>query len=148
MASPVEPITKVEGARMLEYSLLLVDNNEVLLDCLTTWFTRHGFQVTPAHHPRLALAAAACNEFDAAVIDITLPDMNGLELIDRLKAITDIPIIVLSGDNDPRLSEAAIERGICRFLVKPVSMRAVEQVVRESVSKRPFRPHTERAAVL
>lgn len=118
---------------MSEYKLLLVDDEEELLDTISTWFSNHGFHVTAAYHPRLALAASAYNKFDAAVVDITLPEMNGLELIDQMKGIGDFPIIVLSGDDNPRLHDAAMERGVYRFLVKPVSMRSLEQIIRESL---------------
>ena len=118
---------------MSDYSLLLVDDDQEILDSFAKWFARLGFHVTTAHHPRLALAAAAYNKFDAAVIDMTLPEMNGFDLIDKLKGIQDHPIIVLSGDVNPRLLDAATERGVYRFLVKPVSMRAVEEVIRESI---------------
>ena len=131
---------------MSEYSLLLVDDDEELLDMFTTWFSRRGFRVTTAHHPRLAMAATAYNKFDAAVIDITLPEMNGLELIDKLKGMSDLPIIVLSGDDNPRLKAAAIERGVYHFLLKPVSMRTVEEVVRESVKGSPIPSLAQKAA--
>ena len=131
---------------MSEYRLLLVDDNEELLDDFAAWFSSHGFHVTAAHHPRLALAAAAYNKFDAAVVDITLPEMNGLELIDVLKGMDDFPIIVLSGDDNPRLLDAAIERGVYRLLVKPVSMRKVEEVIRESVKDSRVATPTGKAA--
>ena len=127
---------------MSEYSLLLVDDDEDLLETFSTWFSRRGFHVTTAHHPRLAMAATAYNKFDAAIVDITLPEMNGLELIDKLKAMSDLSIIVLSGDDNPKLHDAAVEQGVYRFLLKPVSMRAVEEVVRESLANSSKLPST------
>lgn len=120
---------------MSEHKLLFVDDEQELLDTFSNWFTKHGFDVTTAPHPRLGLIASAYNHFDAAVIDITLPEMNGIELIDELKSIGDFPIIVLSGDDNPKLVDAANERGIYRFLVKPVSMKELEDVVRESLAE-------------
>lgn len=120
---------------MSEYRLLLVDDEEELLETFSKWFSNHGFHVTTAAHPRLALAASAYNKFDAAVVDMTLPEMNGLELIDQMKCLGDIPIIVLSGDDNPKLLDAAIKRGVYRFLLKPVSIRALENVIRESLAE-------------
>ena len=119
---------------MSEQSILFVDDDEELLESFTKWFSRQGFQVTTAHHPNLALLSSAYNTFDAAVVDITLPEMNGIELIDRLKGIGDFPIIVLSGDNSPMLRDAATKRGVFHVLVKPASLSVVEQVVRESIN--------------
>lgn len=53
--------------------------------------------------------------------------------IDELKSIGDFPIIVVSGDSNPKLHETAIQRGIYQFLGKPVSMTLLEEVVRESL---------------
>jgi DNA-binding response OmpR family regulator len=133
---------------MSESSLLVVDDDQELLDSYSRWFTRRGFQVTAAHHPRLALAAAAYNNFDAALIDVTLPEMNGLELVDKLKRICEFPVIVLSGDDNPKLRDAAIERGVYRLLLKPTSIRAVEEAIRESICDWPNLPANQRATKL
>ena len=130
--------SRLRNQQMSDFSLLLVDDEEELLESFETWFSARGFHVTTAHHPSLALAAAAHNEFDAAVIDVTLPEMNGLELIDKLKSMCDFPIIMLSGDDNPRLIDAALERGVYRFLAKPVSMRDVEVVIQESLRHSPL----------
>lgn len=127
---------------MSDYSLLLVDDDEELLASFTTWFSRRGFHVTAANHPQMALAAAAYNKFDVAVIDIILPEMNGLELIDQLKPLTDAPTIVLSGDDNPKLLDAAIALGVYRFLLKPIAMRAVEETVRDCIKDSPIHRST------
>jgi DNA-binding NtrC family response regulator len=118
---------------MSEYSLLIVDDDEEFLDTFSTCLLGRGFRTTTAHHPRLALAAAAYNTFDAAIIDMTLPEMNGLELIDKLKEICEFPMIVLTGNDSPKILDAATSRGVYRLLVKPVSVRVIEEVVRESL---------------
>ena len=133
---------------MPEYSLLLVDDNEEILESFARWFTRRGFRVTSAHHPRLALAAVAYNEFDAAVINVALPEMNGLDLIDKLRGVCDLPIIVLSADNNSELLDAAIERGVYHLLVKPVSMRALEEVIRESMNESLISPAMQTPAAV
>lgn len=130
---------------MSKYSLLVVDDDEELLDTFATWFARRGFRVTTAHHPRMAVAVAAYNHVDAALIDSTLPEMNGLELIDSLRGINDLPVIFLAGDHDPRLRSAAMERGAKRFLLKPVSMRTIEEAVRESIEDSQITPSRKSA---
>lgn len=114
---------------MTKCSVMLVEDDEEILNIFTSWLIRRGFQVTAATNPREALAAAAINKFDVAVIDMTLPEMNGLELIDQLRLISDFPAIVLSGDDDPKLLKLAMESGVFRYLVKPISMRNIEEVI-------------------
>ena len=120
---------------MPAYSLLLVDDDEELLESFSRWFSSRGFDVTTAHHPSLAIVSTAYKKFDAAVIDITLPEMNGIELIDQLKAIGDFPIIVLSGNDSPELLAAATQRGVFQLLVKPVAMSVLETAVHRSIEE-------------
>ena len=118
---------------MSEYSLLFVDDDEEMLESFSTWFTRHGFQVTAAGHPRQALAAVSNNDFDVAVLDVTLPEMSGIDLMEQLKGRGDMPFIMLSGHNDPALHADAIGRGAYRFLLKPFSLSRLETFVREAI---------------
>jgi DNA-binding NtrC family response regulator len=116
---------------MSKCSILLVDDNEEFLSIFSCWLTRRGFSVTATSNPPTALAEAANSKFDLAIIDMNLPEMSGLELIDQLKRIVELPTIVLSGDDNPRLFNSAMDRGVFRYLLKPVSMRTVENVICE-----------------
>ena len=118
---------------MHEFSILIVDDDRELLDSMGSWFTRHRFKVIAAHHPRLALAAVAYNDFDAAVIDFKLDEMNGIELFGKLKAKQAFPVIMLTGDDNPRHKQVSHENGVYRHLVKPIRMAELEKVVRDSI---------------
>ena len=118
---------------MREFSILIVNDDQEFLDSMGSWFSRRGFKVIAAHHPRLALAAVAYHDFDASVIDFKLHEMNGIELLVKMKAKQAFPVIMLTGDGDPRQKQAAIENGACRHLIKPIRMAALERVVREAI---------------
>ena len=83
----------------LNYSLLIVEDNEDLLEDYTGWFIRCGYDVTAAHHPRQAIEAVTFNKFRVAVMDCNLPDISGIELMQQLKRLTDIEVIIVSGHN-------------------------------------------------
>ena len=79
-------------------SLLIVDDDIDQLSALTRWFSRRGYHVVTANHPRQALVAASGRQFQAALVDASLPEIDGLELVNRLKRIqNDLPVIILSG---------------------------------------------------
>lgn len=118
---------------MCEHKILFVDDEEELLESFTRWFSRRGFHVTTAHHPRLALAASASNTFDVVVVDMGLPEMNGIELVDQIKSLGDFPVIIVSGEDNPKLKEVAMEKGVYEVLLKPVSLRDIEAVVRAAL---------------
>ena len=79
-------------------SLLIVDDDIDQLSVLSRYFSRLGYRVVTADHPSQALAAASGRQFHAALVDASLPEIDGLELMKRLKLIqNDLPVIVLSG---------------------------------------------------
>lgn len=129
---------------MTDFSLLFVDDDVELLDTFSTWFTRHGFRVTSAQHPQQALSAASCKEFDVGVVDATLPEMGGVELMEKLKGYSNMPVVMLSGCNDPTLHDEAVERGVYRFLLKPTSLRQLEEILREAIKKSTLPSRRER----
>lgn len=120
---------------MTDFSLLFVDDDEELLDTFSTWFTVHGFSVTSVQSSRQALSAASRNEFDVGVLDATLPEMGGVELMEKLKGYSNMPVIMLSGCSDRTLHDEAIERGVYRFLLKPTSLRQLEGILREAINE-------------
>jgi DNA-binding NarL/FixJ family response regulator len=77
-------------------------------------------KVIEAANAALALEQVAANPgLDLALIDLNLPDMNGLELLAKLGARTpDLPVVVLSGAEDPALMRLALERGALGFVPK------------------------------
>src|SRR5690606_33443351 len=84
--------------------------------------SREGHHIIAAHDGTETLAQLAENPIDLAVIDLHLPDMDGFELLGRLRAThPHLPILMLtaSGHNDDR--ERAIVEGVNIFLTKPVS---------------------------
>jgi DNA-binding NtrC family response regulator len=119
-------------------SLLIVEDDQELLDTLTRWFIRRGYDVTPVRHPRHALSAAAVRSYHAAVLDMTLPEENGLELMSRLQArLADLQVVILSGVADPEREREAVERGAVEYLLKPCSLVRLEGVIQRAIENAP-----------
>ena len=118
---------------MSSFTLLLVDDNEEILALFAKWFRRRGFLVTAVSTPNEAIEIAESTKFDVAVVDMALPEMNGLELIERLRQSFDFQAIILSGDDNPKLSNLAAVGRVFRYLLKPVSMKIVEEAILESL---------------
>jgi len=123
---------------MAKSSILLVDDDRDMVDSFSRWFKRKGYRTTSTYHPMQCLIAAANQKFDVAVIDIGLPDMNGLELLGELIQLERFPVLVLSGISDPKIQSNAIELGADRFLVKPVSMELLERAIGDAISQSHF----------
>jgi len=114
-------------------SILLADDDQDMVDSLSRWFRRKGYQTTPTYHPMQSLIAVANNRYDVAVIDIGLPDTNGLELLEELVELDLFPVIVLTGRSNPESEIEAYKRGAYKYMIKPVSMDRIEDAVREAL---------------
>jgi len=105
--------------------ILVVEDDEDAAELLAETLQLRGFQVAIAHSGADALHAAARFEPDVALLDLGLPDMDGVELCPRLRALPRPPgrLIALTGyAGDPSLLVAA---GFDRCLLKPVATDAL-----------------------
>ncbi|HEX8910783.1 MAG TPA: PAS domain-containing protein, partial [Humisphaera sp.] len=101
--------------------VLLVDDHEDTLRIMQRLLKLLGCEVTAVNHATDALAAAAAGPFDLLVSDVGLPEVNGRELMRRVRAAHALPGIAVSGygtDNDIR---ASLEAGFEAHLTKPVN---------------------------
>ena len=90
-------------------SILIVEDDPEQLDVLTRRFIQTGCRVVAVHHPRQALAAASFRPFRVALLDARLPEIDGLDLMQRLKRIQhDIQVIILA-DHDYSMQRARSE---------------------------------------
>jgi FixJ family two-component response regulator len=104
--------------------VLVVDDDPSMLKCVQRLLQHH------AYEPILFSSAQAFKshtDFDRAaciILDINLPDGSGIELRHRLKAEgISVPVIYMTGNEDPVVREAALNSGCIAFLTKPFSTR-------------------------
>jgi two-component system, OmpR family, response regulator len=115
--------------------VLLVEDDFSLLDMLGRTLERAGFEVTTATHGVTALNHFREMAFDLVVTDILLPQMDGFELIRRLKNESrDVPIIAISGmDDSPQFRDTALKCGATAALTKPISRQELVDLARSMV---------------
>lgn len=98
------------------------------------YFSNEGYQVVEADTLERAEAAVAAERFDALLLDINLPDGNGLDLIVAVRKYDScIPIIVITGAGDIPLAVEAMRRGADNFLTKPVDNAGLALFLRKSL---------------
>jgi DNA-binding NtrC family response regulator len=84
--------------KLMNNSILIVEDNPEQLDLLTRRFIQASYRVVAVHHPRQALEAASIRPFQVALLDASLPEIDGPDLMQRLKRIQyDIQVIILTG---------------------------------------------------
>jgi two-component system, OmpR family, KDP operon response regulator KdpE len=123
--------------------VLVVDDEQQILRALRVILREAGFETLPASTGEEALDLAALQHPDAGIIDLLLPDMDGVELCRRLREWTDIPLVVLSAVGDEDAKVRALAAGADDYVTKPFGPR--ELVARLQANLRRTAPGPEEA---
>lgn len=114
--------------------ILLVDDDAAIRFSLSKHLSKAGFAVSEAGTLADAKKSVSGQRFDAVLLDLSLPDGNGLDWIVELReAQPEIPIVVITGIGDIPSSVEAMRRGADHFLTKPVHLADLEVFLRKSL---------------
>ena len=103
-------------------TVLIVDDEPQILRALQINLHAHGYTVVPASNGTAALAAAQTQAIDVVVLDLGLPDMDGLDVIAGLRGWTEVPIIVLSARHGSHDKVEALDAGADDYVTKPFGL--------------------------
>src|SRR4029453_4694323 len=103
--------------------ILVVDDDQRIPDLLARYLFEQGFPVTPATDAASARAAMRGLAFDVVILDVMMPGESGLELARGLKAISNIPICMLTARAEPEQRIEGLEIGAEDYVAKPVEPR-------------------------
>src|SRR5512133_112868 len=110
--------------------ILVIDDELQIQRAIRTILTEKGFKVTTASNGEEGLTLAATNEPDIIILDLGLPDMDGVEVCSRLREWTQCPIIILSVRDSERDKVAALDKGADDYLTKPFGIEELLARVR------------------
>lgn len=123
-------------------SILIVDDDEDNRTMLSRRLQRLGFQTTTADHGRSALEKLKAGQFDLMLLDVQMPELNGYQVLECLKAdpaIRDIPVIVLSASDETERVARCIEMGAEDYLPKPFDPVLLQARIGASLEKKRLR---------
>jgi DNA-binding response OmpR family regulator len=103
--------------------VLLVDDDVRLHELLASYLSQNGIHVTVASDGRQGLAALDTNVFDAVLLDVMMPGIDGLEVCKRIRAKSTIPVIMLTAKGDETDRVVGLELGADDYIPKPFSPR-------------------------
>ncbi|HTA14873.1 MAG TPA: response regulator transcription factor [Solirubrobacteraceae bacterium] len=103
--------------------ILVVDDEPQILRALRVVLRDAGFEVVPAETAAEALDRAAVRPPEAAIIDLMLPDLDGIEVTRRLREWSEIPILVLSAVGEEDQKVRALQAGADDYVTKPFGSR-------------------------
>jgi DNA-binding response OmpR family regulator len=111
-------------------TILLVDDEDSIQKLLAYPLEREGYRVLQARDGVEALEQFASERVDLVVLDITLPKLDGLEVCKRLRAESEVPIIMLTARDDELDKVLGLELGADDYITKPFSIREFRSRVR------------------
>jgi CheY-like chemotaxis protein len=114
-----------------QYRILIVDDDPVVGRAMEVLLSREGFHTAVCQTGSEAMSIVNDQQFVAAIVDIHLPDMNGLALSQHLRISMGPvrPIVILSGDNSMETIRSLPQTGATYFFSKPVNaVRLIEQL--------------------
>ena len=115
MQQPAEPAGPLR--------VLVVDDEPQIVRALKVVLREAGFEAVPAETAAEALDLAAVRPPQAAIIDLVLPDLDGVELTRRLREWSEMPILVLSAVGEEEQKVRALEAGADDYIIKPFGTR-------------------------
>ena len=118
--------------------ILLIDDDEHLGAPLATYLRRFDFELAHALRPSDGLARLRAETFDAAILDVMLPEMDGFALCRTIRKDSDIPIVMLTARGDVMDRVVGLELGADDYLPKPFEPRELAARL-QTVLRRPRR---------
>ena len=113
----------------------LLDDDASMLKALGRLLTSAGFVVQKFSHPAAFLSKLEHDRCRVAVLDVWMPDMNGLEVQDCLRRDSpETRIIFITGRDDPSIRQTALGAGAFGFLAKPFEDEALVQLIRKATA--------------
>ena len=127
-------------SRLLRDSLLIVDDNEAALRVTSSLFREEGYKVMSCSDPQEALNKIGIIEFGAVLSDIKMPEITGLQLLDRIHAVDpDMPVILMTGHAELDMAIDAVKKDAFDFVTKPYHPEDLTSAVKRAIDFRKTR---------
>jgi two-component system KDP operon response regulator KdpE len=120
--------------------LLVIDDDPAILRVVTIGLRARGYHVTGVQTGEQGLSRAALEAPDVIILDLGLPDIDGVEVCRRLREWTETPIVVLSAYGTETRKVQALDEGADDFITKPFGMPELEARLRVALRHRQRRP--------
>jgi len=124
----------------LKPSILIVDDEPMTRNLLRLMLERAGFEISEAEDGLKALLTVAENPPDVLLLDVMMPNMDGLTVCEKLRAQAEtavLPIILLSARTSPEAIREGMQAGATRYLGKPISREELIATIRKVLENIP-----------
>ncbi len=120
--------------------ILIIEDDPELAMVLSSYLSKYGMEVDTVEDPYLGLSMLTQDHFDLVILDLTLPGMDGLEVVEKIREKSDIPIIISSARDDITDKVIGMERGADDYMPKPYDPRElvtrIKTILRRTAASR------------
>src|SRR5437868_361857 len=117
--------------------VLFADDERSLQEVMRSELPRLGHEVTVCPDGKSALKALEKSTFDAAILDIRMPGLTGIEVLEQLKQISpDTEVVIMTGHASVETAIDAVRLGAFDYITKPCKLAQIETILRKAVEKR------------
>ena len=118
-------------------TILVIDDEEIMREILDTLLTREGYTVRLVQNGHEGIELAKSMPFDAAVVDVMMPGIDGITTLEELKKLDDdLPVLMVTAFASVETAIAAMKRGAFDYITKPFKNDEVLVVLRNAVERR------------
>ena len=107
---------------MNEYLVLVVEDDKPIRNLITTTLKMNDYRFITAVRGNEAIMLSASHKPDIIILDLGLPDIDGVEVIEHIRTWSDVPIIIVSARSEDRDKITALDKGADDYLTKPFSV--------------------------
>ncbi|MFH1242424.1 MAG: response regulator [Pseudomonadota bacterium] len=116
--------------------LLLIDDEEGFVTVLSNRLTKRGIDIRIAFSGSKAIQTLRRQDFDVAVLDLKMEDMDGIEVLKIFKKmVPEMPVIMLTGHGSEQAAREGIEYGAFDYLTKPCDIEELVEKIRDAVQQ-------------
>ena len=114
-------------------SILVVEDDAPVRNLITTTLKAHDYKYITAPNGAAAILEASSHNPDIVLLDLGLPDMDGVEIIEKIRTWSNVPIIVISARSEDADKIAALDAGADDYLTKPFSVEELLARLRQGL---------------
>lgn len=115
--------------------ILVIDDEKSIRSTLREILEYEGYQIEEAPDGPTALQVATTEKFDLILCDIKMPQMDGIEVLDKLLALYDTPVVMISGHGNIETAVDTIKRGAYDYIAKPLDLNRLLITIRNAMEK-------------
>ena len=123
------------------YKILIADDERKLREIMRDYLVSKGFQIVLASDGEEALTAAFAQVFDLIILDVMMPDMNGFQVLQKIREKNNVPVLMLTAKSDEEDKVSGLRLGADDYLTKPFGinelMARVNSLIRRYTTLNP-----------